>query len=70
MGIHGDFGYAFLIAREAGHHVQNLIGVLPKFNQMRQQMSEVEANQLSIRVELQADCFAGVWAITSNRKES
>src|SRR5690606_7524406 len=43
-------------------HVQNLIGVLPKFNQMRQSMSEGEANRMSIRVELQADCFAGIWA--------
>ncbi len=52
---------AYVVAHEVGHHVQNLIGVLPKFNQARQQMSEAEANQMSIRVELQADCFAGVW---------
>ncbi|PSJ60499.1 KPN_02809 family neutral zinc metallopeptidase [Kumtagia ephedrae] len=57
----GDFAEAYVIAHEVGHHVQNLIGVLPKFNQMRQQMSQVEANQMSTRVELQADCFAGVW---------
>ena len=50
-----------MIAHEVGHHVQNLTGILPKFNQMRQQMSEAEANQMSMRVELQADCFAGVW---------
>jgi predicted metalloprotease len=57
----GDFAQAYVIAHEVGHHVQNLIGVLPKFNQMRQSMSQEEANQMSMRVELQADCFAGVW---------
>jgi len=57
----GDFAEAYVIAHEVGHHVQNLTGILPKFNQMRQQMSEAEANQMSMRVELQADCFAGVW---------
>jgi predicted metalloprotease len=62
FGASGDFAQAYVIAHEVGHHVQNLTGVLPKFNEMRQQMTEVEANQMSIRVELQADCFAGVWA--------
>jgi len=57
----GDFAAAYVVAHEVGHHVQNLTGILPKFNQMRQQMSEAEANQMSMRVELQADCFAGVW---------
>ena len=57
----GDFAEAYVIAHEVGHHVQNLIGVLPKFNQMRQSMSEGEANHMSMQVELQADCFAGVW---------
>jgi predicted metalloprotease len=61
FGASGDFAQAYVIAHEVGHHVQNLIGVLPKFNQMRQSMSEAEANQMSMRVELQADCFAGVW---------
>ena len=61
FGASGDFAQAYVIAHEVGHHVQNLIGVLPKFNQMRQSMSEGEANQMSMRVELQADCFAGVW---------
>ena len=50
-----------MIAHEVGHHVQNLTGILPKFNEMRQPMSEAEANQMSMRVELQADCFAGMW---------
>jgi predicted metalloprotease len=62
FGASGDFAQAYVIAHEVGHHVQNLIGVLPKFNQMRQGMSEAEANAMSTRVELQADCFAGVWA--------
>jgi predicted metalloprotease len=61
FGASGDFAEAYEVAQEVGHHVQNLIGVLPKFNQMRQRMSESEANHMSMQVELQADCFAGVW---------
>jgi uncharacterized protein len=61
FGASGDFAEAYVIAHEVGHHVQNLIGVLPKFNQMRQSMSEADANHMSMQVELQADCFAGVW---------
>ena len=61
FGASGDFAEAYVVAHEVGHHVQNLIGVLPKFNQMRQQMSEADANHMSMQVELQADCFAGVW---------
>ncbi|WP_105384080.1 KPN_02809 family neutral zinc metallopeptidase [Neorhizobium alkalisoli] len=57
----GDFAEAYVVAHEVGHHVQNLLGILPRFNQARQRMSETEANQMSVRVELQADCFAGVW---------
>lgn len=57
----GDFAQAYVIAHEVGHHVQNVIGVLPEFNRMRRQMSRTEANAMSVRVELQADCFAGVW---------
>ena len=62
FGAPGDFAQAYVIAHEVGHHIQNLIGVLPAFNQKRQQVSEREANRLSVRVELQADCLAGVWA--------
>ncbi len=58
----GDFAQAYVIAHEVGHHVQNLIGVLPRFNRMRAGMSQAEVNAVSVRVELQADCFAGVWA--------
>lgn len=62
FGAAGDFAQAYVIAHEVGHHVQNLIGILPRFNQMRQNMGQADANELSMRVELQADCFAGVWA--------
>ncbi len=62
FGASGDFAQAYVLAHEVGHHAQNLIGVLPEFNRMRQSMSKTEANQMSIRVELQADCFAGIWA--------
>jgi predicted metalloprotease len=61
FGASGDFAQAYVVAHEVGHHVQNLTGILPKFNQMRQQMSEAQANHMSMQVELQADCFAGVW---------
>jgi len=62
FGAPGDFAQAYVIAHEVGHHVQNLIGVLPKFNQQRASMSERDANAMSVKVELQADCFAGVWS--------
>lgn len=68
FGASGDFAEAYVIAHEVGHHVQNLLGVLPKFNQARQRMSEVEANRMSVRVELQADCFAGVWGKHTDQK--
>jgi len=61
FGASGDFAQAYVLAHEVGHHVQNLIGILPKFNRMRQTMSEADANAMSVRVELQADCFAGIW---------
>jgi len=63
----GDFAQAYVIAHEVGHHVQNILGVSPKVQAMRQQVSEVEANQLSVRLELQADCLAGVWAYHANK---
>jgi len=62
FGASGDFAQAYVIAHEVGHHVQNLIGVLPEFNRQRQQMGEAQANRRSVQVELQADCFAGIWA--------
>jgi hypothetical protein len=57
----GDFAQAYVIAHEVGHHIQNLTGVLPDFNSRRRSMSQAEENAYSIRVELQADCYAGVW---------
>ncbi len=62
LGAEGDFARAYVIAHEVGHHVQNLIGVMDQVNGLRQRVSEVEANALSVRVELQADCLAGMWA--------
>jgi uncharacterized protein len=64
----GDFAQAYVLAHEVGHHVQNLTGILPKFNEMRQRMSQAEANQMSTRVELQADCFAGIWGHFTDQK--
>ncbi len=64
----GDFAQAYVIAHEVGHHVQNVIGILPKFNQMRRSMSKTDANAMSVRVELQADCFAGIWAHFTDQK--
>jgi uncharacterized protein len=58
----GDFAYAYVIAHEVGHHVQNVLGISGKVDSMRSRISEKEFNQLSVRLELQADCFAGVWA--------
>jgi predicted metalloprotease len=58
----GDFAQAYVIAHEVGHHVQNQLGIMQKMDQFRRSMSEREANALSVRLELQADCFAGVWA--------
>ncbi|MDH7789423.1 neutral zinc metallopeptidase [Ochrobactrum sp. AN78] len=68
FGASGDFANAYVISHEVGHHVQNLLGILPRFNQMRQQMSPAQANQMSVRVELQADCFAGVWGYYTDQK--
>ena len=62
LGAPGEFAEAYVIAHEVGHHVQNLLGITGKVDQMRGRMSEREGNALSVRVELQADCFAGVWA--------
>jgi uncharacterized protein len=63
----GDFAQAYVIAHEVGHHVQNLMGISDRVRSVQRQVSEVEANQLSVRQELQADCFAGVWAHHAER---
>jgi predicted metalloprotease len=62
LGAQGDFAAAYVIAHEVAHHVQNLLGVTEAADAERRRLSDVEANQLSVRVELQADCLAGVWA--------
>jgi predicted metalloprotease len=64
----GQFPQAYVIAHEIGHHVQDLLGITGKVEQMRQNMSKRDANALSVRVELQADCFAGVWANRADQK--
>lgn len=61
LGAPGDFAQAYVIAHEVGHHVQNLMGVTAKMDEMRGRVSEARMNAMSVRVELQADCFAGVW---------
>jgi predicted metalloprotease len=63
-----EFAQAYVIAHEVGHHVQNLMGILPKVTQMQQSQDRAGANQLQVRVELQADCLAGVWAHHSQEK--
>jgi uncharacterized protein len=63
-----QFAQAYVIAHEIGHHVQNLLGILPKVEGAKRGMNKVEANQLQVRVELQADCLAGVWANHAEEK--
>ncbi len=62
FGASGDFAEAYVIAHEVGHHVQTLLGISPRVEAMQRQLGDAGANQLSVRLELQADCFAGVWA--------
>lgn len=62
LGAPGDFAQAYVIAHEVGHHVQNLLGISGQVDQRRSRVSQVEYNRLSVKLELQADCFAGVWA--------
>jgi predicted metalloprotease len=67
FGAPGDFARAYVVAHEVGHHVQNLLGISSRVEAERERSSEVEANRLSVRTELQADCLAGVWAFNANR---
>lgn len=64
----GDFAQAYVIAHEVGHHVQNLLGISSQVQKARQQASQAQGNQLSVRLELQADCFAGIWANKTQQK--
>ncbi|MGF9756977.1 neutral zinc metallopeptidase [Microvirga sp. 0TCS3.31] len=64
----GDFAYAYVLAHEVGHHVENQLGILPRVQERQQQVSRAEGNQLSVRVELMADCLAGVWAHHSDQR--
>ncbi|XXQ68466.1 neutral zinc metallopeptidase [Neisseriaceae bacterium B1] len=61
LGAEGDAAFAYVLAHEVGHHVQTVLGTIPKVNQMQQRVSKAEANALSVKLELQADCYAGVW---------
>jgi predicted metalloprotease len=62
FGAPGDFGQAYVVAHEIGHHVQNLLGVSERVHSLRSRMGEADSNALSVLQELQADCFAGIWA--------
>lgn len=66
IGASGDFTYAYVIAHEVGHHVQNLLGTLGKAHSAMAQTSEAEANKISVCLELQADCYAGIWGYADN----
>jgi predicted metalloprotease len=68
LGAPGQFAHAYVIAHEVGHHVQNLLGIIPRVNALRERSSEARSNALSVRLELQADCLAGVWATRSQRE--
>ncbi|WP_413487672.1 neutral zinc metallopeptidase [Shewanella baltica] len=68
LGAPGDFAFAYVIAHEVGHHVQNLLGTSAKVRQAQQSGSKVQANQLSVALELQADCYAGIWGHYANQQ--
>lgn len=67
LGADGDFAYAYVIAHEVGHHVQYLLGILDKAHQQMSRVSEKESNRISVRLELQADFLAGIWAYHDNQ---
>jgi uncharacterized protein len=70
FGAPGDFAQAYVIAHEVGHHVQNLLGIAGEVHRAQRQLPQSEANQLSVRLELQADCLAGVWGNRANRERT
>jgi predicted metalloprotease len=70
LGAPGDFAQAYVIAHEVGHHVQNLLGISEKVHHAQQNKSEVTVNALSVKIELQADCLAGIWGHYANNERS
>jgi predicted metalloprotease len=70
LGAPGDFAQAYVIAHEVGHHVQNLLGIAEKVQRLQRQAGEAEGNALSVRMELQADCLAGVWGYHAKRERN
>jgi predicted metalloprotease len=69
LGAPGQFAQAYVVGHEVGHHVQNLLGTLDRVDRARSQSSEADSNALSVRLELQADCYAGVWANRSQQEQ-
>jgi uncharacterized protein len=69
LGAPGQFAHAYVIGHEVGHHVQNLLGTLAKVDAQRERTNQVRSNELSVRLELQADCYAGVWAKRSQDEQ-
>jgi predicted metalloprotease len=70
MGGPGDFAQAYVIGHEVGHHVQNLLRVVEQVGNSQYDMGEASANRLQVAIELQADCYAGVWANHANRRDA
>ena len=64
----GDFAYSYVVAHEIGHHIQNVLGTLPKVEAAQRRVGDKESNGLQVRIELQADCFAGVWAANADQR--
>jgi len=68
LGASGDFASAYVVAHEVAHYVQDQLGILGQANQIRSQVSETQSNEISVRIELQADCFSGIWAKAAQSK--
>jgi predicted metalloprotease len=69
LGAPGQFAHAYVVGHEVGHHVQNLLGIIDRVDAQRARVSDAQSNALSVRLELQADCFAGVWATRSQKEK-
>ena len=69
LGAPGDFAQAYVIAHEVGHHIQQILGTSDKVTAMQQRAGQAQANQLSVRLELQADCYAGVWGFYAKQRQ-